>query len=50
VATGDTLEEAEQEMRRAIAFHLEGLADDGAEIPDPSGPGVCVERTTLTAA
>ena len=50
VATGDTLEEAEHEMRRAIAFHLEGLADDGAEIPDPSGPGVYVERTTPTAA
>jgi predicted RNase H-like HicB family nuclease len=50
VATGDTLEEAEREMRRAIAFHLAGLAEDGAEIPDPSGPGVYVERTTLTAA
>jgi predicted RNase H-like HicB family nuclease len=25
VATGDTLEETEEEMRRAIAFHLEGL-------------------------
>ena len=50
VATGETLEEAEQEMRRAIAFHLAGLARDGAETPDPSGPGVYVERTALTAA
>lgn len=50
VATGNTLEEAEQEMRRAIAFHLEGLAEDDAEIPDPSGPGVYVERNTPTAA
>ena len=50
VATGDTVEAAEQEMRRAIAFHLAGLAEDGADIPDPSGPGVYVERTTLTAA
>jgi predicted RNase H-like HicB family nuclease len=50
VATGDTLEEAEEEMRRGIAFHLEGLADDGVEIPEPSGPGVYVERTPLTAA
>jgi hypothetical protein len=25
-------------------------AEDGADIPDPSGPGVYVERTTLTAA
>lgn len=50
VATGDTLEEAEREMRAAIAFHLEGLTEDGDAIPDPSGPGVYVERTTLTAA
>jgi predicted RNase H-like HicB family nuclease len=39
VATGETLDEAEQEMRRAIAFHLEGLAEDGAEIPEPTDPG-----------
>jgi predicted RNase H-like HicB family nuclease len=50
VATGDTLEEAEREMRAAIAFHLEGLAEDGDAIPDPTGPGVYVERTTRTAA
>jgi len=49
VATGDTLEEAEREMRAAIAFHLEGLAQDGERIPDPSGPGVYVERTTAAA-
>jgi len=50
VATGDTLEEAEREMRAAIAFHLEGLMQDGDAIPDPSGPGVCVERTKRPAA
>ena len=50
VATGDTLEEAEQEMRAAIALHLEGLDEDGQAIPDPSGPGIYVERTTRTAA
>jgi predicted RNase H-like HicB family nuclease len=37
-------------MRAAIAFHLEGLAEDGTEIPDPSGPGVYVERKTRAAA
>jgi hypothetical protein len=37
-------------MRRAIAFHLAGLVEDDAAIPDPSGPGVYVERTTSTAA
>jgi predicted RNase H-like HicB family nuclease len=50
VATGDTLEEVEREMRAAIAFHLEGLAEDGVEIPVPSGPGVYVERNPRAAA
>lgn len=50
VAVGDTLEEVETEMRSAIAFHLEGMAADGDPIPEPSGPGVYVERETPTAA
>lgn len=50
VATGGTLEEAERELRTALAFHLEGLAADGEALPHPSGPGVYVERTTRTAA
>jgi predicted RNase H-like HicB family nuclease len=49
VATGDTLEEVEREMRAAIAFHLEGLDADGQLIPDPSGPGVYIERATAVA-
>jgi predicted RNase H-like HicB family nuclease len=48
-ATGPTIEEAEREMRKAIAFHLEGLEQDGDPIPDPSGPGVYVERTAAVA-
>jgi predicted RNase H-like HicB family nuclease len=50
VATGQTLEEAELNMRAAIAFHLTGLAADDAPLPDPRGPGVYVERTTRMAA
>lgn len=50
VATGETLEEVEREMRAAVALHLEGLAEEGAPIPDPSGPGVYVERKTRAAA
>lgn len=50
VASGETLEEVEREMREAIAFHLEGLAEDGAAIPEPSGPGVYVERKAPAAA
>ena len=49
-ATGDTLEEVEREMRQAIALQLEGIAKDGDPIPDPSGPGVYVERKTTAAA
>ena len=37
-------------MRSAIALHLEGMAEDGDGIPDPSGPGVYVARATPTAA
>jgi predicted RNase H-like HicB family nuclease len=37
-ATGETLEEAERELRDAIAFHLERLAEDGERLPEPSGP------------
>lgn len=36
VATGSTLEETEQSIREAIAFHLEGLREDGAPVPPPS--------------
>ena len=50
VATGPTIDECEAEMTEAIAFHLEGLAEDGGPIPDGSGPGVYVERTPRPAA
>lgn len=33
IATGATIEEVEAEMREAIAFHLEGLREDGLPIP-----------------
>jgi predicted RNase H-like HicB family nuclease len=36
-------------MRAAIALHLEGLRADGEPIPEPSGPGLYVERTTTAA-
>ena len=34
VATGATVEEAESQIREAIEFHLEGLREDGATIPE----------------
>jgi predicted RNase H-like HicB family nuclease len=36
VATGTTVEEAESEIRDAIAFHLEGMREDGLPIPAPT--------------
>ena len=36
VATGATVAELENETRAAIAFHLEGLRDDGLPVPGAS--------------
>ncbi|MFZ2234986.1 MAG: type II toxin-antitoxin system HicB family antitoxin [Dokdonella sp.] len=35
VATGDTVKEAEAQIREAIKFHLDGLREDGEAIPAP---------------
>ena len=35
VATGQTVQETEQQIREAIEFHLEGLREDGLPIPSP---------------
>ena len=35
IATGETIEETESEIKAAIAFHIEGLIEDGLEIPKP---------------
>ena len=35
IATGLTVEEAENEIKAAISFHIEGLIEDGLEIPKP---------------
>ena len=46
VATGATIPEVEAEMREAIAFHIEGLREDGALVPPPSS---CVEYVEIAA-
>jgi predicted RNase H-like HicB family nuclease len=43
VATGVTVAEVEREIREAIEFHLDGLREDGAEIPEPSSQVEYVE-------
>lgn len=35
-SAGDTLEEAYENVKEAIVFHLEGLVEDGEEIPKPT--------------
>ncbi len=35
VSTGRTREEVEQNMREAIAFHLDGLREEGQAVPEP---------------
>jgi predicted RNase H-like HicB family nuclease len=36
VAVGDTRREVKELIREAIQFHLEGLKEDGLELPRPS--------------
>ena len=36
VATGRTIEEVQREIREAIAYHVEGLKEDGLPVPLPS--------------
>jgi predicted RNase H-like HicB family nuclease len=36
VATGRTTAEVEQQIREAIEFHVQGLREDGATIPEPT--------------
>ena len=36
VSTGDTLEEAQRNIRDAIQLHLEGLESEGLPIPEPT--------------
>jgi predicted RNase H-like HicB family nuclease len=36
IATAATVEEVEREIRDAIAFHLDGLREDGLPIPAPT--------------
>ena len=43
VATGASVEEAESEIRKAIAFHIEGLLEDGLPVPPPKSVLACVE-------
>ena len=43
VATGGTIEEVTLNIQGAIAFHLEGMREDGDPIPEPQASTVLVE-------
>ena len=43
VATGSSREQVEATMQEAIAFHLEGLRDEGSEVPSPRTYATYVE-------
>jgi predicted RNase H-like HicB family nuclease len=43
VATGDTVEATEREIRDAIRFHIDGLKDDGLPVPQPTSIADYVE-------
>ena len=42
-STGATVEETKRNMEGAIEFHLEGLREDGQQIPEPSSIADYVE-------
>ncbi len=44
VATGDTMDRCIHEMRTALAAHLDVMSSHDEALPEPSGPGVYVER------
>jgi predicted RNase H-like HicB family nuclease len=37
IATGKTIDKVIAEMRTALRFHLQGLLEDGDELPQPRG-------------
>jgi predicted RNase H-like HicB family nuclease len=46
VATGATREEVESVMREAIEFHLDGLREEGYEVPKPRTYSTYMEVST----
>ena len=48
VSTGKTREEAEQNMREAIEFHVDGLRKDGFPVPEPQTTSAYVELPAWT--
>jgi predicted RNase H-like HicB family nuclease len=45
IAVGETLEEVQRLIREAIAFHLEGLREEGLPVPEPRTLAEYIEAT-----
>lgn len=43
ISTGATREECEKKMREAIEFHIDGLKEEGLEVPKPSTSSAYVD-------
>lgn len=43
VATGSDRDATEKNMREAIAFHLDGLREEGEDVPEPSSTATYLE-------
>ena len=43
ISTGETVAQAEQNIREAIEFHIEGMREDGVPVPPPSSQVEYVE-------
>jgi predicted RNase H-like HicB family nuclease len=43
ISTGHTREEAEQNMRGAIEFHIDGLRQEGYAVPEPQASSAYVD-------
>ena len=49
VATAATREELLEEIKDAIAFHLEGMREDGEPVPEPQATAEVVDVALPTA-
>jgi len=43
IATGSTVDETVERMKRTIEFHIDGLKKEGSEIPKPSVKATFIE-------
>jgi predicted RNase H-like HicB family nuclease len=43
VATGDSVEDVERNVREAIRFHIDGLKEDRLPVPEPAARAEYVE-------